>query len=245
MGTQVQHLMRNTMIAPAPPAGREAGEAHPRKDAHGLKATTPAPGTKARRQAARLVLAGQHAVALAGLQLLLGYEWLASGVDKLLYASFPTADGELLRGALQGGRLPAFFVAFLRMLVLPNSVVFGYLVEWGETLAGLGLITGGLVTLLAPVARRRLASEAARWLTRGQRAIEWLAAGAALGAGMMGLTFYLLDGAPSHWFMPSVAFGGALDTGLLLAMGSAVLLVDAAAGGLFPRRHAATKEVGA
>ena len=76
-------------------------------------------------------------------------------------------------------------------------------------------------------------------------AIEWLAAGAALGAGLMGLTFYLLDGAPSQWFMPSIAFGGALDTGLLLAAGSAVLLADAVAGGQFRRGHAATQEVGA
>jgi uncharacterized membrane protein YphA (DoxX/SURF4 family) len=245
MGTQVQDLARITPLAPAPPAGREAGAADPRQEAPDLRPTTLPPGATARRQAARMAPAGQHAVVLAGLQLLLGYEWLASGVDKLLYASFPTAVGELLRGTLQGGRLPAFFVAFLRSIVLPHSVVFGYLVEWGETLAGLGLITGGVVTLLAPVARRRLASEAARWLTRGQRAIEWLAAGAALGAAMMGLSFYLLDGAPAQWFLPSVAFGGALDTGLLLALGSAVLLADAAAGGLFRRAHAAEEEVGA
>jgi uncharacterized membrane protein YphA (DoxX/SURF4 family) len=253
MGTQLQHLVRNTntMIAPAPSAGREAGVAHPRQEAHDLRPVTPpapAPLPKAHRQAEREAparQAGHHAVALAGLQLLLGYEWLASGVDKLLYTSFPTASGELLRGLVQGGRLPGFFGAFLRMLVLPNSVAFGYLVEWGETLAGLGLITGGLVTLLAPVARRRLASsaEAARWLTRGQRAIEWLAAGAALGAGLMGLTFYLLDGAPSQWFMPSIAFGGALDSGLMLAVGSAVLLADDVAGRLFRRGHAATQEI--
>ena len=253
MGTQVQHLVRNTntTIAPAPPVDREAGVVHPRQETHDLRPTTPpapAPWPKAHRQAEREApagWAGHHAIALAGLQLLLGYEWLASGVDKLLYTSFPTASGELLKGLVQGGRLPGFFGAFLRMLVLPNSIAFGYLVEWGETLAGLGLITGGLVTLLAPVARRRLASsaDAARWLTRGKYAIEWLAAGAALGAGLMGLTFYLLDGAPSQWFMPSIAFGGALDSGLMLAVGSAVLLADAAAGGLFRRGHAATQEV--
>lgn len=253
MGTQVQHLVRNTntTIAPAPSVDREAGVAYPRQEMNDLRPITPpalAPLPRARRRAEREAQAGQaghHAVALAGLQLLLGYEWLASGVDKLLYTNFPTASGELLRGIVQGGRLPGFFGAFLRMLVLPNSVAFGYLVEWGETLAGLGLIAGGLVTLLAPVARRRLASsaDAARWLTRGQRAIEWLAAGAAFGAGLMGLTFYLLDGAPSQWFMPAIAFGGALDSGLMLAVGSAVLLADAAAGGLFRRGHGATQEV--
>jgi hypothetical protein len=187
--------------------------------------TTPQPQPDVRTQLVQPA-ARSHAIAHAGLQLLLGYEWLVSGVDKLLYASFPTAVGALLRGTLQGGRLPALFVGFLRVIVLPHSVAFGYLVEWGETLAGLGLIAGGLVTLMAPVARRRLAFGAAQWLTRGQRVTEWLAAGAALGAGLMGLSFYLLDGTPTQWFMPSVAFGGALDTGLMLAVGSAVLLAD-------------------
>jgi hypothetical protein len=60
---------------------------------------------------------------------------------------------------------------------------------------------------------------------------------------MMGLSFYLLDGAPAQWFVPSVAFGGALDTGLMLAVGSAVVLADAAASGLFRRGHAAPKSV--
>jgi hypothetical protein len=180
---------------------------------------------------------GYHAIALAGLQLLLGYEWLVSGVDKLLYAPFPSAVGGLLQSTLHGGRLPAFFVAFLRDMVLPHSIAFGYLVEWGETLAGLGLIAAGVVTLLAPLVQKRLASDSAHWLALGQRTVAWLAAGAALGAGLMGLSFYLLDGAPWQGFMPSVAFGGALDTGLMLAAGSAVLLADAAASGLLRRRR--------
>src|SRR5260221_5727577 len=207
MGTQVQHLVRNTntTIAPAPPVDREAGVAHPRQETHDLRPiTSPAPATlpKVRRQAEREAQAGHaghHAVALAGLQLLLGYQWLASGVDKLLYTSFPTASGELLRGLVQGGRLPGDFAAFLRMLVLPNSVAFGYLVEWGETLAGLGLITGGLVRLVGPVTRRRVAAsaDAGRWLTRGKLAIQWLAARARLSAGPIGLTLSLLGGVPS------------------------------------------------
>jgi hypothetical protein len=33
----------------------------------------------------------------------------------------------------------------------------------------------------------------------------------------LGLSFYLLDGAPPFLPLPSVAFGGAVDAGLLLA----------------------------
>src|SRR5262249_22510112 len=119
-------------------------------------------------------------------------------------------------------------------------VVLGYVGEWGERVAGMGLMGGALMTLLTPTAWRRLAPEARHWLARGQRVIGWLASAAALGAGVMGLSFYLLDGAPSQWVMPSVAFGGALDTGLLLALGSAVLLVDAASGWLRVRGGAGT-----
>jgi hypothetical protein len=100
----------------------------------------------------------------------------------------------------------------------------------------MGLIAGAILPLLAPTIRRRLAPETRRWLTRSQRLIGWSVAGAALSTVLMGLSFYLLDGAPSPWIMPSIAFGGALDTGLLLALGSALLLADRAAS--WGRQHA-------
>src|SRR5438093_4769751 len=76
-------------------------------------------------------------LALAGLQLLVGYAWLLAGVDKLLLGAFPAQLGGLLRTAVDGGHLPGFFVALLRGLVMPNTMLFGYLIEWAETLAGL------------------------------------------------------------------------------------------------------------
>src|SRR5215470_2373460 len=79
-------------------------------------------------------------LALAGLQLLVGYAWLLAGVDKLLLGVFPAQLGGLLRTAVDGGHLPSFFVALLQGLVMPNTMLFGYLIEWGETLAGFGLM---------------------------------------------------------------------------------------------------------
>jgi hypothetical protein len=93
---------------------------------------------------------------LAGLQLLLGYEWLVSGVDKLLYGTFPQTLGTLLKGTLSNPKVPAFFVALLRDLVLPNAALFGAFIMWAETLAGLGLIAAGLVALLRPWLTRQL-----------------------------------------------------------------------------------------
>ncbi len=237
MATRIEgtrHPRRDTVIAPEPRITRirrQAAVWHIRHDAGvSRRARAGQPDRQGVRTAAR-----SHMIALAGLQLLLGYEWLVSGIDKLLYADFPGALGGLLASTLQGGRIPAPFAALLRAVVLPHGAAFGVLVEWGETLAGLGLIVGALVALLAPVLRGRLAPVAPEarwlaWLALGERALAWLEPAAALAAALMGLSFYLLDGAPAQWPMPSVAFGGALDTGLLLALGSVVLLADAAVG---------------
>jgi hypothetical protein len=165
-------------------------------------------------------------LALAGLQLFVGYAWLLAGVDKLLLGAFPAQLGGLLRTAMGGGHLPGFFVVLLRGLVVPNTVLFGYLIEWGETLAGLGLMTAGLVTLLRPLAGRYFGSTLAALFLFGARFFERLAPLAATGAGLLGLNYFLLDGAPVPWFVPGIAFGGAIDAGLFLAAASVVLVVS-------------------
>src|SRR5579864_5247476 len=93
-------------------------------------------------------------IALAGLQLLLGYEWLLAGGDKLLLGTFPAQLGGMLLTLVGGGHLVGFFAAILRGLVVPNAALFGYLIESAETLAGLGLVTAGLLALLRPLAGR-------------------------------------------------------------------------------------------
>jgi hypothetical protein len=174
-------------------------------------------------------------LALAGLQLLVGYEWLVSGVDKVLLGSFPDKMGGLLTAAISGGRLPGFFADMLQALVLPGAPFFGVLIEWGELLAGLGLIAAGLVTLLRPLAERYLNLRAALVYSYGAHLLDLLAPAAAIGAGLLGLSFFLLDGLPSPWFAPGIAYGGAIDTGLFLAVASVVLVVGQLA---HRKRHA-------
>lgn len=163
-------------------------------------------------------------VALAGLYLLLGYEWLVSGVDKLLIGNFPDQLGNLLRGSLSGNHLPGFFAAILRTLVAPNAVLFGGVIEFAELLAGIALITAGLVTLLNPLATRHLTGTLARLYRGGTRLLSALTPLAAIGTALLGLSFFLLNGLPAPWFTPSIAYGGAIDTGLFLAVGSLILL---------------------
>jgi hypothetical protein len=165
-------------------------------------------------------------IALAGYQLLIGYEWLLAGGDKLLLGTFPAQLGGLLLNLVSGGHLVGFFAAILRGLVAPHVVLFGYLIEWGETLAGLGLMAAGLVALLRPLAGHALSGMSARMFVFGDRLLERLTLIAALGVGLLGVSYFFLDGLPTLWFVPSVAFGGAIDTGLFLAVASVVLIVS-------------------
>ena len=165
-------------------------------------------------------------IALAGLQLLLGYEWLLAGGDKLLLGAFPAQLSGMLLALVGGGHLVGFFSAILQGLVAPNAVLFGYLIELGETLAGLGLMAAGLVALLRPLAGRYLSGTSATMFVFGDRLLERLAPIAAIGAGLLGVSYFFLDGLPEPWFVPSVAFGGSIDTGLFLAVASVVLIVS-------------------
>jgi hypothetical protein len=165
-------------------------------------------------------------IALAGLQLLLGYEWLLAGGDKLLLGAFPAQLGGMLLALVSGGHLVGFFAAILQGLVAPNALFFGYLIELAETLAGLGLMVAGLVALLRPLAGRYLSGTSATVFMYGDRLLAGLALFAALGAGLLGVSYFFLDGLPAPWFIPSIAFGGSIDSGLFLALASVILVVS-------------------
>jgi hypothetical protein len=202
----------------APPAQREQPADHPlsaRWHLVHLRHALP--------EQVRATQTHRPSVALVGLQLIVGYEWLVSGVDKLLLGTFPARLGGLITG---GGHLPGFFAAILQQLVAPNAVLFGYLIEWGETLAGFGLITAGLVALLRPLAERHLRGALATAFAFGLRLLDLLTPLAAIGAGLLGLSFFFLDGLPMPWFTPGLAYGGAIDTGLFLAAASVVLVAS-------------------
>ena len=132
----------------------------------------------------------------------------------------------MLLALVGGGHLVGFFSAILQGLVAPNAVLFGYLIELGETLAGLGLMAAGLVALLRPLAGRYLSGTSATMFVFGDRILKRLAPIAAIGAGLLGVSYFFLDGLPKPWFVPSVAFGGSIDTGLFLAVASVVLIVS-------------------
>lgn len=194
----------------------------PRMSTHGASTLG---GRHARPQAPVVSLTTSTNIALAGLQLVIGYQWLVSGVDKMLLGSFPAQMGQLLAGQISSGKLPAYFAALLQLLVVPNAAVFGDAIMLGETLAGLGLVAAGLLALLRPFAEARTSGRLWEVFAMTDRVVTGLAPLAAVGAGLLGLSYYLLDGAPPLWFTPSLAYGGAIAPGMVVALASIVLVV--------------------
>jgi hypothetical protein len=212
MATQLRNRPATPAAAPAPMPHPRSSLRQPRAleawRAHELRA---APTTRPN-------------LALAGLELLIGYEFLASGVDKLLYGAFPQSLGGLLSGQLGGGHLPAPFAALLQWLVLPNAELFGWLIEWGEALAGLGLLASGLCAVLRPLVEAHASGRPWRLFAGADRLAVALTPVAAVGAGLLALSFYVLDGLPTFGFTPTIAYGGALDSGLMLALACAIII---------------------
>jgi hypothetical protein len=181
-------------------------------------------GRRARHQSPAASRTTSANVALVGLQLVIGYQWLVSGVDKILLGTFPAQIGHLLAGQIGSGKLPMYFSALLQALVVPNAPLCGYAIMVGETLAGLGLVGAGLVALLRPLFEARARGRLWQLFAMTDRLVTGLAPLAAAGAGLLGLSYYLLDGAPTLWFMPSLAYGGAIAPGMVVALASLVLV---------------------
>ncbi|HLJ81787.1 MAG TPA: hypothetical protein VKT52_09900 [Ktedonobacterales bacterium] len=79
----------------------------------------------------------------AAVQGIVGWEWLVSGTNKVLSGSFPSG----LTGILQDGiktNPNSWYVAFLQGVILPHSLIFGYLIEVAEVLAGALVLVGGI-----------------------------------------------------------------------------------------------------
>lgn len=138
-------------------------------------------------------------VGLLAVQIFLGYEWLMSGLSKVLAGDF--ASG--LAGTLsdQAKDLTGPYKAFLDNVVIPNGQLFGYLVMAGELALGLVLIVAPLVWL-------------ARWsrlATRGRTVILSLMVLAGVVAIFMNVNFHLMSGANHLWIIAADPNGEGID----------------------------------
>lgn len=86
------------------------------------------------------------------LRVWLGIQWLQAGIGKVgapawtgenagaAVAGF--ANGAIAKAAGENPTVQSWFAGFMEAAVLPNATLFGYLVAYGEVLAGVGLILG-------------------------------------------------------------------------------------------------------
>ncbi len=145
--------------------------------------------------------------ALVGLllvQLVVGYEWLVSGLSKLIRGDFPGGLADELREKSEGAA--GWYRSFLDGAVIPNADAFGYLIEVSELVTGLALIGASLVWLLA---RERLPR-------RGCAAVLLATAVAALAGIVMAVNFHLANGGAQPWGIPGESFDEAVDLDSLI-----------------------------
>src|SRR5690242_3242853 len=89
---------------------------------------------------------------LASIQLIIGWEWFVSGTNKVLSGNFPQSLLDTLNSGIQNNP-NSWYVTFLQKIVVPNSISFGYMIEWAEVLIGLAMLVGAVILIGKPCMR--------------------------------------------------------------------------------------------
>ncbi|SRR5579884_1686624 len=178
---------------------------------------------------------------VAALQMILGWEWLMSGCNKLFSGTFPQGLADALGEGVKGNPND-WYVGFLQSVVLPNSIFFGYLIQWTEITIGIVLLGGAALLLTKP----RLSGEPQHHLPM---AYYTLVVCAATVAAFLCINFHFLMGG---WIIPTIRPDGAYDEGIdldaLMPLFSLVLifanlsLLQALSGKRWFKRISTTEE---
>lgn len=143
-------------------------------------------------------------IGLLVVQIVVGYEWLVSGLDKFVHGGFPAGLEEELVQKLSG--TAPWYGAFLRGIVIPNARGFGYAIEASELLAGIALVGGALLWLFGWE----------RLPVRLRAAVMLSAAAAAIGGAFLALNLHFANGANHPWLVPAAAFDEGVDLDVVL-----------------------------
>ena len=150
---------------------------------------------------------------LLAVQALLGYEWLMSGLTKIVRGGFPGGLADELREKSEGAA--SWYTSFLDSAVIPNARLFGVLIIVGELLVGVALLAAALLWAL-------------RWdrLGYGGR-IGVLAATltASLGGILMNSNFHLANGSAHPWLIPGDGFDEGVDLDSFMPAVQLVLVI--------------------
>jgi thiosulfate dehydrogenase (quinone) large subunit len=148
---------------------------------------------------------------LAVVQLILAYEWLVSGINKLVNLNFTVQLAGTLRDSMSGNPYTPY-VTFLRDIVLPHATLFGIFTEVGESAIGCVLLASAVLWLWRPTSQFTLYA--------GRAACAALA-----GAAFLSLNYFLQGGSPLPWIDSANAFNEGVDIDILIPLLSVTLLV--------------------
>jgi thiosulfate dehydrogenase (quinone) large subunit len=155
---------------------------------------------------------------LAAIQAILGWEWLMSGSNKLLAGTFPQGLADTITSLLKDNP-NGWYVSFLQHAILPQSILYGYLIEWTEVAIGLLLLGGALILLGQP---RGIGQPQYRLMV----AYNVAAMCAALTGTFMTVNFhFLMGGWVFPWFDTTTANGEGIDLDALLPAFSLVIIL--------------------
>ena len=166
-------------------------------------------------------------VGFIAVQFILGYEWLMSGLAKVIADDFPGGLAATLSDTTndQSG----WYKSFIDGVVVPNGPLFGYLVMIGELSVGVVLMAASLVWLL-------------RWTRLGstQRlALVGIVTLTGIVGAFMSFNYHLAMGATAPWIISADPYDQGVDLDSLMSM---LQLVIVAAGMVYlvSHRHRST-----
>ena len=143
---------------------------------------------------------------LLTIQLVIGYEWLVSGITKLWRGGFAAGLADELRESSDG--VTGWYRTFLDRLVIPHGWAVGWLVLVGELAVGLTLLSTAAVFLIR---RHRLGFSTRQILLA-------VVALASIGGILMNISFHLANSDSHPWLIPKDGFDEGVDLDSLMPL---------------------------
>ena len=138
-------------------------------------------------------------IGLLIVEMIIGYEWLISGLVKLVRGNYPSGLAATLLEKLP--KVPAWYGSFLSGAVIPNAPYFGYAIEIAEVLAGVVLLVGPVIALFAWE----------RVPHRMRQAVLFFTAVATSGGAFLAVNLHVANAASHPWFFPGDSFDEGID----------------------------------
>jgi hypothetical protein len=171
-------------------------------------AQSPLPSRRSSVDAAAAAL-----VTLLVVQIVMGYEWLMSGITKAASGTFVSGLASDLKTSSDGA--PHFYNSLLHSTIIPNARTVAVLIVVAEIAVGVVFIGAAILWL-------------ARWSRLSDRwRVSILAATAlaAVAAMIMTVNFHLANGGNHPWLIPSDGFDETIDLDVVLTFIQGAYLV--------------------